>query len=581
MVYAILAVFIILCVCALIFKKRGDMPLPFSKDTKKISRTDVIIMAVVTILYSAVAFTNLGDMVAPTPTRPFSGKKETVAAFDTVARCGQISYYKTLGSGKMVVIASKDGKNWDRVLELDAAPFGRWTSVPCDFTARFVAVDCADKNMELCEIAFFDKNGKQLSVSSTSSIFDEQDKVPRAESFLNSTYFDEIYHVRTAHEHINLYKQYENTHPPLGKLIIALGIKTFGMNPFGWRFMGTLFGALMLPLIYLFAKRMFKNTFLASSAMLLLTFDFMHFAQTRIATIDTYGVFFIMLMYYFMYIYYDSTKEELPLKKAAIVLFLSGLSFGLGIASKWIVFYAGAGLAVLFFMALAKRGDSKSDIIKTLLLCIVFFAVIPFGIYFASYIPVFLSENSENMIKTLIDYQKHMFTYHSSVTDTHPFSSKWYQWPLVYKPIWYWGDKGTHVIEGTAASIVSLGNPLIWWGGTLCAVGMLISSFKNRNKIKAFILIGFLSQYLPWMFIGRIVFIYHFFASVPFIILASVYVFRKIGELLPHKYLFIGSYLAVSLILFVCFYPVLSGMTVSREYITGALTWFSSWILCY
>ena len=117
--------------------------------------------------------------------------------------------------------------------------------------------------------------------------------------------------------------------------------------------------------------------------------------------------------------------------------------------------------------------------------------------------------------------------------------------------------------------------------GIARGIGMLISSFKNRNKIKAFILIGFLSQYLPWMFIGRIVFIYHFFASVPFIILASVYVFRKIGELLPHKYLFIGSYLAVSLILFVCFYPVLSGMTVSREYITGALTWFSSWILCY
>ena len=32
-------------------------------------------------------------------------------------------------------------------------------------------------------------------------------------------------------------------HPPVGKWLIALGIKLFGDNEFGWRFMGALLGS--------------------------------------------------------------------------------------------------------------------------------------------------------------------------------------------------------------------------------------------------------------------------------------------------------------------------------------------------
>ena len=59
---------------------------------------------------------------------------------------------------------------------------------------------------------------------------------------MNSTYFDEIYHARTAYEHIHGIRPYENTHPPLGKILIGIRIRLFGMTPFGWRFIGTLLG---------------------------------------------------------------------------------------------------------------------------------------------------------------------------------------------------------------------------------------------------------------------------------------------------------------------------------------------------
>ena len=70
------------------------------------------------------------------------------------------------------------------------------------------------------------------------ALTDEPETVPLEATYENSTYFDEIYHARTAYEHILGLEPYENTHPTLGKLLISLGIRAFGMNPFGWRFMG-------------------------------------------------------------------------------------------------------------------------------------------------------------------------------------------------------------------------------------------------------------------------------------------------------------------------------------------------------
>ena len=168
--------------------------------------------------------------------------------------------------------------------------------------------------------------------------------VPYTPTYMNGTYFDEIYHARTAYEHLHQIEPYESTHPPLGKILISIGIYVFGLNPFGWSIIGTLFGVGMIPIMYVFAKRMFGRSEYALIAAFLLTFDFMHFAQTRIATIDVYGVFFIMLMFYFMYRYTTLSFYREKLWTTLIPLGLSGLFFGIGAASKWIVIYGGAGL---------------------------------------------------------------------------------------------------------------------------------------------------------------------------------------------------------------------------------------------
>ena len=148
---------------------------------------------------------------------------------------------------------------------------------------------------------------------------------------------------------------------PLGKAIMAIGILIFGMCPFGWRFMGTLFGVIMVPVMYLLGKKLTKKTWLSSVITLLFTFDFMHFTQTRIATIDVFVTLFIMLMYFFMLCYYKLSFYDTPVKKTFIPLALSGICMGLGCASKWTGVYAGLGLGVIFAAVMIRRyGEYKT-----------------------------------------------------------------------------------------------------------------------------------------------------------------------------------------------------------------------------
>ena len=132
------------------------------------------------------------------------------------------------------------------------------------------------------ELVFTDADGNLLepvNAKEYKNLFDEQKLFTGRSTNLNGTYFDEIYHARTAYEMIHHLYCYENTHPPLGKAIMAVGILIFGMCPFGWRFMGTLFGVLMIPIIYNFAKKFFGETWICIVTTLLFTFDFMHLQQ--------------------------------------------------------------------------------------------------------------------------------------------------------------------------------------------------------------------------------------------------------------------------------------------------------------
>jgi dolichyl-phosphate-mannose--protein O-mannosyl transferase len=409
---------------------------------------------------------------------------------------------------------------------------------------------------------------------------------------MNNLYFDEIYFVRTAVEHIEHIYPYEISHPPLGKEFIAASILLFGMSPLGWRLVGALFGVIMVSVMYIFIKNMSGKTIVATCGALLLGFDFMRFVQTRIATIDTYAVLFILLSFFFMY-RYITVDVKAPFRKSLVPLALSGLFFGLSFASKWIGFYAGAGLLIIYVIRLSELGmyykNSEKKgfglyLTKTLLFSMLFYVIIPVLFYYLSYIPYGLARGMEISRGMLWDYeffrivwqnQITMFNYHSGLVATHPFSSTWWQWIFNVRPILYVNGAG---LDGTRATFGAFGNPVVWWGGFVAMITMAVRVFTHRDSKALFILIGYLAQLLPWVAVTRIVFAYHYFPSTLFLVLALAHIFSLIAEHRKQSgYRMIYAYTTVTGLIFAMFYPSLSGMYMPHWYYNTFVKWFATW----
>lgn len=544
-----------------------------------LTKKDVLIILIITLVYSIIALYNLGYMYAPQTAEELTAGTPAVIDLGTDRNISEIRFYlgpRELSQDRTLTVtaASDDGTEvYSSTLE-NGSVFC-WSEITdIDVYGRFVTFSTND-SLYITEAAVYSGDTLLTPVSGSAMLFDEQEFIPRLPSYRSGTYFDEIYHARTAYEFLHKLPVYEWTHPPLGKIFISFGVKLFGMTPFGWRISGTLFGILMIPAIYVFLKKMFGNFLLCTCGTLLFTFDFMHFAQTRIATIDVYVTFFIMLMYLFMYRYYTADFSISVKKSTYFPLIPCGIAAGLAIASKWTGIYAAAGLAILFFITFARHfRDNKSQFqkysVKIILFCVLMFGLVPILIYAVSYIPYVRC--MQDGLGAIIKNQTDMLTYHGKtvVSATHAYSSPWYKWPLDLRPIWYYtGENGTRT-----ENISSFGNPAVWWAGAAAFLFCVYDALRRKNKNARFLVIAYLSQLVPWIPVTRITFIYHYFPCVPFMILM---ICHAAGRLNAKRTLIALTVIAV--ILFAAFYPVISGYPVPHEYVTEFLRWLPSWQL--
>lgn len=589
----------------------------------KLDRKDVLIMSVMTAVYLLIALFKLGSLQAPeTSWTPAKSGESFIIDLGGGKNISRITYYCGLGEGN-------DPQGKFKVEYLDAngtyvpltdlvkgsGEIFRWKYADVSVVkTKSLKITAELAGAELREIGIFEsdstkpakdvkitkKNADPNDKGNVDNLIDEQDKVVYQPSFMNSMYFDEIYHARTAYEMLHRIEPFEWTHPPLGKILIALGVALFGMTAFGWRIVGTLFGVAMIPVMYMLGKKLFKGRFYAFCTAFLMMFDFMHFTQTRIATIDVYVTFFIILMYYFMYDYFMNKSYALGFRQSLKPLFLSGLFFGLGVASKWIALYGAAGLALLFFtakyydykdyklllnsnMKKVKRPLWLQDFVpvyltKTFVYCILFFILIPAVIYLLSYIPFMLVPGQGHQLKDVLSYQVNIYNYHAHLKATHPFSSVWWQWPIITKPLWaYGGGQYFNLPADKVSSIFLFGNPAVWWAGIFTALASLIISIRKQDQKMVVVFTAIAAQYLPWMLVPRLTFIYHYFSIVPFIILTIVYIIKSIMDKYPRGRYAVYAYLALVALLFIWFYPILSGMEVGRSYVEH-LKWFAAWM---
>ncbi|MGN1368045.1 MAG: phospholipid carrier-dependent glycosyltransferase, partial [Aristaeellaceae bacterium] len=632
-------------------------PLSFAADSRVgIKRLDVVLMLAVTLVYSVVTLTTLGSTKAPQNPWKSSATNEYVYLdlgqhyddFSMLYFC-QVSY-----SDFAVAVSDdvdRDGWSQDYPAQMAQGQCFQWkylkpsymsngTPTFVDATSfanvqklsgRYVRINPKQVGLVINELIFKDADGQIITgvtvmgrenanvnsplYSAPENLLDEQDTLDGEPSWWNSTYFDEIYHARTAFEHLNHTNAYEWTHPPLGKVIMSWFVGIFGMTPFGWRFAGALCGILMIPVMYLLAKQLTKRTSMAFLAMMLMTLDCMHFTQTRIATIDSYPVLFIMLSYLFMlrFMQRDIVLEDV--KRLLPDLALSGFFMGCGIASKWIGVYAGAGLAVLYFwtcfrhlrmgkLAARMQHDSKAysqeertileqrekkafrRFVVLCLWCLLFFVAVPVAIYLLSYTVHFSDRHFSSLwdfLKTVYNtnFGKYnsMLSYHGTpgLGMDHYFYSPWYEWPLMMKPMYY--ASAAFTPEGKTYAIFCFGNPWVWVVGI---VGIAYTVFrwgrghryrlagsestlqilrKDWDIAPAFILIGLLAQFLPWVLVPRGTYIYHYFASVPFLILGTTLMLHHFTLRKPKAgKLTCIIYLVLCLIWFVLLFPYASGV---------------------
>ncbi len=561
-------------------------------------RKEIISVGCLVAVYSFFAFYKLGDTKSPQTFFQSEGAGQWFTVkFDEPVNIKSIWAFSGMGDqysprgnrnikkGCDFTVSYSQGGQWVESATFDHNYVFTWQKKDVDFTADYILVRRNSPYQVLNEITFCDNEGKvvtgaidmpedmkQMAYSPLNTM-DESHTLPKDTGYYSSMYFDEIYHARTAFEQLNGYTIYETTHPPLGKTLISLGIAIFGMTPFGWRFMGTLRGVAMVVIMYLLAKELLKNEKAAFLCAFLCSFDFMHYTQTRLATVDSFLAMFVMLMFLFM-MRYAKIPLDKDVKKQYLNLFLSGLFMGCAVAVKWNGAYGALGLAAYFFITLYLKyrryvaGDKKREktgfdlAFKTCLMCLLFFVVIPFAVYFLSFVPVFRCEKTTDFIGTFIRWQTNMFDYHANLDADHFFSSMWYTWPLIIKPIWYSVTR----VGNMVSSISSFGNPLVWLPMVPALILAAVNGFKQKDKTAIPLVCGYLGCFLPWVLVSRTAFIYHYFPATIFGILAIGAFFNKQTEN-PKGRKAITAYCFAVFVLFIVFFPVLSGVPASQNYI--------------
>ena len=428
----------------------------------------------------------------------------------------------------------------------------------------------------------------------------------------NGQVFDEIYFPVFAHTDFknlqchprSIYCPYFDPEPPLSKLIIGAGEWGYGwyrahfegatgdyidlgFNTFGWRIAVCIFGTLCVSLMYLLARRLWPNRLFALAAATLVCVDGMFFLQSRIGMIDIFPIFFILLAYT-LYLVHIQTRTP---RASIVTLILLGIVLGLGIASKWIVLAAWASIVFLLVARAIRRrvdvrigpredpiwtwgrgegpavaGGARADVY--VLLALVALVVIPLAIYYASWYPFFARGQFQNLAD-LIEYQRQSYIYHATLTATHPYGSPWWSWPFLSRPVLYYAEYSNLGFDRwTGQALISriedLGNPWIWWTSLPCVASLPYFIIRHRSFPATVILIGFITQYLPWSHISRVLFMYHMFGGLIFMILALAFVlaytaanFRPAGRTL------LAAHLGMAVAFFFYFYPVWTGLPLS------------------
>ncbi|HMC07795.1 MAG TPA: phospholipid carrier-dependent glycosyltransferase [Actinomycetota bacterium] len=352
--------------------------------------------------------------------------------------------------------------------------------------------------------------------------------------------FDEVYYARDACLYLGHRQAFcgsptateqSYVHPPLGKWIVAAGIRLFGYHTFGWRFMAAVFGTALVALAFVVGWKLLGRWAGAATGLLVAT-DFLLIVQSRVAMLDIFLAFFVVLGFLFVVFEHERVLRLRAAGGGRLDLrwrLAAGAAFGAAVAVKWSGGYAlaGAGLLVLSWtvggaLALRRaelragappRAPSPLLELNATLLSMALAAV---GVYLASYAVWFYDHHFS--LPQFWTLHRSMLEYHLHLTAHHAYASRAWTWPLVIRPVAYY----FHYFQGgaKAAHVLAFGNPATWWPALGAGAWFLYRAVRRRHGPETIVMTAWLAQYLPWITFSRPQFFFYMAPIVPFMMMA-------------------------------------------------------------
>ena len=381
--------------------------------------------------------------------------------------------------------------------------------------------------------------------------------------------FDEVYYAKNANSlirngvELSAQGQAEFiVHPPLGKWLIGIGIKVFGNDEFGWRISAAVIGTLSVVLIYLITKELFKSVFLSNVAAALMALDGLALVMSRVALLDIFLMFFILLAFYFL------IKND---------LWLSGVAIGLAAATKW------SAIFLIPFFILLTLNSLQIEPVKWVKRAAQFIFM-PALIYLISWSGWIFTgsgwdrQSGSNVFTSLWKYHTAILDFHRNLVETHSYAANPWSWLILGRPTSFFYQTPSGCGASTCSQeILAIGTPILWWAG-IFAIALTFGLFvAHRDRISTVILAGIAGTYLPWFLIqGRTTFYFYAISILPFLILALIYAFNwalKYGDYRKQIIIF----LAVVALNFIYFLPILLGIEIPYSQWLSRM-WLRSWI---
>ena len=381
--------------------------------------------------------------------------------------------------------------------------------------------------------------------------------------------FDEIYYVDGARDYLKYGVEVTKgapefvVHPPVGKWLIAAGIKLFGDHEFGWRIAVAIAGTLTIYLTARIAQRIFHENKWANLAALLMVLDGLNLVMSRTALLDIFLTLFVLL----------SVNAWLKGRYLNFAIYL-----GLAMGCKWSALYF---IIVFLLLELLINRD---------LLRVIKVGLTSVGVYLLTWFGWFSSslgwdrDARSNPITSLIYYHKEMLGFHTGLTENHSYQANPWSWIVMGRPTSFFYQSPTGCgSKSCAQEVLAIGTPILWWLGALALVvliGINLHNFAMREFEMASLIpfLGIVAGYLPWFFFQkRTVFTFYAIVIEPFLILAIVLIAKLAYEYDERlKYLIALVVIAIA-INFIYFLPVFTGQITTYDAWYSRM-WWSSWI---